>query len=223
LGEESRAWQRLTPDDQAALTAAGHHRAWGPGDVIMSQGDPPGSTIVIRRGWVKISATNDRGDNAPLAARGPGEIVGELAPISDRPRNATVHAITDVHALVIPRDRLLAVMQRHPGIANEFIHTTAVRLEQSDRLRLETGGPDFPQRLAAVLLELANQFEPDAHDSPVDLPFTQEDLAAMARVSRSTLVRGLDKLRATGAVTTTRGCVRITDPRALHDLAAGRA
>jgi CRP/FNR family transcriptional regulator, cyclic AMP receptor protein len=219
LDSDSRAWFRLTPEDRAALTDAGYSRTWRSGETLASQGAPPGSTYVIRSGWVKISATNDRGDNAPLALRGPGEIVGELAPISDRPRNATIRAITDVTALVIPRDRLLDVLSRRPRITHALIHASAVRLEQSDRLRLETGHPDFPQRLAAVLLELANQVDPTLQSSPVDLPFTQDDLAALARVSRSTLIRGLDKLRATGAVTTARGHVRIADPQALHDFA----
>ena len=43
------------------------------------QGSPPSSMFVIFEGWVKITATNYRGDNAPLAARGQGEIVGELS------------------------------------------------------------------------------------------------------------------------------------------------
>ena len=55
--------------------------------------------FVVLRGWVKISATNYRGDDAPLAARGPAEIVGEMAPISGLPRTATMSAIDEVHTL----------------------------------------------------------------------------------------------------------------------------
>lgn len=220
---EGRAWHRLNPTEQAALQGAGYTQDWQPGEVIMRQGAPAGGMCVILSGWVKISVTNERGDNAPIAARGPGEIIGELGAISGRPRNSTIHAIGTVHALVIPQERLRTVLARCPRIAQELLNVAAIRLQQSDLLRLEAGGPVFPQRLAATLLELAHQCAPDAADTTqIDLPFTQDELAAFARVSRSTLVRGLDELRTQGIVQTARRRVRIVNLKTLRDLAAGR-
>ncbi len=221
---ERRAWYRLNDGEQAALTESGQARNYSPREFLAMQGSPPSSMFVILRGWVKITATNYRGDNAPLAARGPGEIVGELAPISGLPRMATIQAIDDVLALVIPRERLLAVVRRKPRISEELLRTAAIRLQQSDRLRLEVGGPDLPQRLAAVLLELALQYNPDWEvASEVVLHETQEDLASFARVSRSTFIRGLDELKRAGVVRTARNRVTIIRPDLLRDLAAGRA
>jgi len=51
---------------------------------------------------------------------------------------------------------------------------------------------------------------------------TQEDLASYARVSRSTLIRGLDELKRLGVVRTARHRVTIVRPDILRDLAAGR-
>ena len=220
---ERRAWYRLTEAERAALTEAGNMKVWRPGEIIALQGSPPTSMFVVLRGWVKISATNYRGDDAPLAARGPAEIIGEMAPISGLPRTATMSAIDEVHTLVVARERLLGVLRRRPHIAEELLRTVAIRLQQSDRLRLESGGPDFPQRLAAVLLELALQYAPDwAEGRQVKLKFNQGELASFARVSRSTLVRGLDELRKLGVVETARQHITIMHPETLRELAAGR-
>ncbi|HEY7592411.1 MAG TPA: Crp/Fnr family transcriptional regulator [Actinophytocola sp.] len=220
---ERRAWHRLTVAEQNALTTPGQQRIWQSGEFLAMQGSPPSSMFVIIRGWVKITATNYRGDNAPLAARGPGEIVGELAPISGLPRGATIQAMDEVCAWVITAERLLAVLSRNPRIAMELLRSLAFRLQQSDRLRLESGGTEFPQRLAALLLELALQYDPDwAAASEVVLHQTQEDLASFARVSRSTLIRGLDELKRIGVVKTARHRVTIIRPDILRDLAAGR-
>lgn len=220
---ERRAWFRLTPEERAALTAAGHIKLWQPGEILALQGGPPTSTFVVLRGWVKISASNYRGDDAPLAVRGPAEIVGETAPMSGLPRTATISAIDEVQTLVLPRERFLRVLRDRPHISEELFRTTAMRLQQSDRLRLESGGPDFPQRLAAVLLELALHYVADwAEATQVDLHFNQAELAALARVSRSTLIRGLDELRRLDVVRTTRQHITIVRPQALSDLAAGR-
>lgn len=220
---ERRAWYRLTAAERAALTAAGHVKIWRPGEILALQGSAPTSMFVVLRGWVKISATNYRGDDAPLATRGPAEIVGELAPISGLPRAATMQAIDEVHTLVVSRERLLSVLRRRPHITEELLRTAAIRQQQSDRLRLESGGADFPQRLAAVLLELALQYAPDwAEGKQVDLHFNQGELASFARVSRSTLVRGLEELRKLGVVKTARQRITIMHPETLRELAAGR-
>jgi CRP/FNR family transcriptional regulator, cyclic AMP receptor protein len=220
--DERRAWYRLTAAEQAALLACGIQRTWGPGEILALQGSPPSSMFVIFQGFVKITAANYRGDNAPLAARGPAEIVGEMAPISGVPRIATIQAIDEVRALVVPRDRLLALLEQMPRISAELFRSAVFRLQQSDRLRLESGGSLIPQRLAAVLLELALQYDPDWEVADeIQLPETQEDLASFARVSRSTLIRGLDELKKLGVLETARHRVTIIRPDMLRDLAAG--
>jgi CRP/FNR family transcriptional regulator, cyclic AMP receptor protein len=221
-GGERRAWHRLKQADQTALRECGYERTWLPGEILALQGSPPSGMYIILSGWVKITARNYRGDDAPLAARGPGEIVGELSPISQLARSATITALDTVRTLVIPRDRLLALLERRPGIAQELLRTTGIRLQQSDRLRLESGGPDFAQRLAAVLLELAVQYSPDwTKAEKVDLNVTHEDLAGYARVSRRTLLRGLEELRRLKVIKTARHRVTITEPDILRELAAG--
>jgi CRP/FNR family cyclic AMP-dependent transcriptional regulator len=219
---EPRAWHRLTPEDRAALTECGYERTWHRGEILALEGGPPASMFVILAGWVKITARNYRGEDAPLAARGPAEIVGELSPISQLTRSATITALDTVLTLVVPRDRLLALLARRPGIARELLRTTGIRLHQSDRLRLESGGPDFAPRLAAVLLELAVQYYPDwTSAEKVDLNVTQEELASFARVSLSTLRRGLDELKRLSVIEVGRHRVTIIQPRILRELAAG--
>jgi CRP-like cAMP-binding protein len=218
---ERRAWHRLTEAERAAFLAFGRERTWQSGEILAMQGDPPGNVFVILDGWVKITVTNQRGDHAPLAVRGKGDIVGELGPISGLPRSATIEAIDVVRALVIPGERLLAILQREPRISAELFRTAAVRQQQSDRLRLEAGGSD-PQQLAAILVERALQYDPDwERASEVVLPETQEDLASFARVSRSTLIRGLDELKRLGVLETARHRVTIVRPDILRNLAAG--
>lgn len=221
-GGERRAWYRLPEPDRAALRDCGYERTWLAGEILALEGSPPSGMFIILSGWVKITARNYRGDDAPLAARGPGEIVGEMSPISQLARSATITALNKVHTLVIPRDRVLNLLATHPKIAQELLRTTGIRLQQSDRLRLESGGPDFIQRLAAVLLELAVQYSPDwTNAEKVDLNVTHDDLAGYARVSRRTLLRGLEELRRLKVVRTARHRVTILEPDLLRELAAG--
>lgn len=221
---ETRSWSKLSGSERTALTDAGRVRTWQPGEILALQGSPPSGMFVILHGWVRIIATDyERGSNVPLAVRGPAEIVGELAVISGLPRTATIQAIVEVRALAIPRERALAVLRDKPRIAGVLFRAVAIRLRQSDPNRVE-GSQDFPQRLAAVLLELALQHEPGWETAgEIMLHVTQEDLASFARVSRSTLIRGLDAMKKVGLVQTRRHEVTILRPDLLRDLASGRA
>jgi CRP/FNR family transcriptional regulator, cyclic AMP receptor protein len=216
-----RGWHRLTDAERAALTQSGRVRTWAPGEILALQGDPPSNMFVVLHGWVRITATTYHGESTPVAARGPAEFVGELSPLSGLPRTATIQAMDDVQALVVPRDQFLAVLRRHPRISEELLRTAAIRLQQSELARMESG-PAFTQRLAAVLLELALQHDPDWQAAThIDLKVTQEDLASFVRVSRRTLIRGLDDLKRLGVARTARHRVTITRPDILRDLAAG--
>jgi hypothetical protein len=48
---------------------------------------------------------------------GPGEIFGEMAVIEHRPRSATATALKDTDVYFLPRDEMLALLQRSPGLA----------------------------------------------------------------------------------------------------------
>jgi CRP/FNR family transcriptional regulator, cyclic AMP receptor protein len=219
----ARIWQRLTEAERATLTEAGYIRTWQTGEIIALQGDTAGALSVILDGWVKISVTNHRGDSAPIAIRGPSDIIGELGPMAGIPRTATMQAIQNTRTLTIPLERFRSVLRRFPRINEELLREAGYRLQQSDRLRLESGGPDFSSRLADLLLELCAQCAPDAGDNDhIDLPFGQEELAAFARVSRSTLVRGIDELRSLGIIKTSRRRVTVLRLQRLRDLASGK-
>jgi CRP/FNR family transcriptional regulator, cyclic AMP receptor protein len=221
-GPKHRSWLQLNETERGALIEVGRRRIWWPGDFLAQQGGPPRSMFVILRGWVRITAVNRRGDSVPLAARGPGEIVGEMSPISGLPRMATIQALDEVETLVVPRDRLLAILGRHPGISEELLRTAVIRLQQTDHPKMGSGGPDVPQRLAAVLLERALEYDP-GWQAAIDLHLsvTQDDLASHAQVSRRALTRGLNELRTQGVIQTGRQRVTIIRPDVLRELAAG--
>ncbi|MFJ3880016.1 cyclic nucleotide-binding domain-containing protein [Streptomyces sp. NPDC090077] len=54
--------------------------------------------LLILTGWTKVTASAATGYQALLALRGPGDIVGESAAVTGRPRSATVTALERVPA-----------------------------------------------------------------------------------------------------------------------------
>lgn len=62
-----------------------------------------------------------------LATLGAGDHFGEVALLTDSPRNATVVAMTPVHALVIARRDLVALLAGIPGLRDRLASRLEVR------------------------------------------------------------------------------------------------
>jgi len=93
------------------------------GKVLMRQGERGREFFALLEGEVEI-----RRNGRKLATRGQGDFVGEIALLSERPRVATVTALTPVRALVI-RDRdFHALIRRTPQIALKVLQAFVERL-----------------------------------------------------------------------------------------------
>jgi NADH dehydrogenase len=70
-----------------------------PGEVVFREGDRGDWFYIVLNGEVEVR----QGDQV-LRRLGPGEVFGEIALVSDRPRSASVHTLTAVTLLAVDRD-----------------------------------------------------------------------------------------------------------------------
>jgi CRP/FNR family transcriptional regulator, cyclic AMP receptor protein len=209
-GAASTFWDRLSPAEQAAVTAAATRSGFPAGAVICGQGEESKQVYVVLSGQVKVIAGSAAGHGVVLAVCGPGEIIGELSAIDGRPRSATMTAVDAVEVLLIPAVRLPALCDAHPRIAWSLLQVIARRLRDTDQQRAEYGGGTTTQRLVTLLLDLASQW---GRQTPAGVhivtPATQRELAETASASRESMARVLRELREAGVVTTGRGWITI--------------
>jgi CRP-like cAMP-binding protein len=188
--------------------------------VLFHEGDPSRHVALIERGWVKVTATSRRGWEALLAIRGAGDILGELSAVDGRPRLATVRGLTQVEATVITAERLHSCMTTRPEIAMALLRHLAASLREADGRRAEYGASNGDSRLATLLLELVERHGiPAPEGMLIDLPLTQQDLAASVGVSREVVARTLRVLRSRRIVLTSRRRIVVARPDLLQSLA----
>ncbi len=96
------AW--VTYRDAKAKAESIQEKSYAAGQIIFRQGDVGDRVYVVKSGEVEIVRENpDKGETI-IARLRDGEYFGEMALLSDAPRNATVRAATKVVALTIDRD-----------------------------------------------------------------------------------------------------------------------
>jgi CRP-like cAMP-binding protein len=103
------------------------------GQVIFNEGDVGTEAYLLRSGYVTVTKLEE-GKTVELATRGPGEILGEMALIDDKPRSASVIAKTRVEAEVITRADLKDMLAHAPEPLVTILHQLLVRLRDANEL-----------------------------------------------------------------------------------------
>jgi CRP/FNR family transcriptional regulator, cyclic AMP receptor protein len=202
-------WDLLPPEERRVLRGLGRDKEYPPGATICVEGEPTTHVFILLNGLVKVLSVTDDGHETVLALRGPGDLVGEVAGETAGRRNATMRAVVTVHALIVGFDRFRSFLDTHQGGSHAYRRVTTRRWSDADatlRIRPVTSGA---QRLAGLLLGLANQLGRQGGGViEVALPLSQEELASLAGTSRATVARAFSNWRARGLIRT--GQHRIT-------------
>ncbi|MDT4986785.1 MAG: family transcriptional regulator, cyclic receptor protein [Micromonosporaceae bacterium] len=213
-------WTDVPDEDREELEQLGWVRSFPAGVLILRERDASSHVILLRSGCVKVVCHSDDGYEVVLGIRDAGDLVGELASPAGEGRSASVYAISDVEALVVPAGRFYGFVRTHPDTAVALHATLSARLREADRYRASAATEPVERRLAALLLELGERYgQPDATGAIlIDLPLCQDELAGLLLTSRRTIGRVLMKLRRTGTVVTGRRVIILREPATLRDM-----
>jgi CRP-like cAMP-binding protein len=88
------------------------------GEVVVKEGDPGDSFMVVARGTVRVFRHAADGRRVDLARLGEGSILGEMALIADEPRTASVDVEGSADLLVFRRKALTALADELPQVAS---------------------------------------------------------------------------------------------------------
>lgn len=219
-------WPALDERERAALAGAARPSLYPARAPLCHQGDRHDHVIVILSGWVKVTSTTSGGHDIVLAVRGPGDLVGESAVLARRKRSATVSALDRVGALLVPAERFTAFLDAHPRAWLLISDTFVRRLDDADRRLRAQASTSGAQRLAVLLLHLADlseRYAPPAPDGSVAIspPLSQEELGSWVDASRETVARALRDWRAQGLVRTGWRRTVVVDRAGLRAVARG--
>jgi CBS domain-containing protein len=92
------------------------------GTLILEQGGRAAEHLfVVKRGAVSLFLTADDGSELVVDYRGEGEYFGLLSVISDEAPRSNVRAEDDTIGLLLPKERLQAVLEAHPTVSERFL------------------------------------------------------------------------------------------------------
>jgi serine/threonine protein kinase len=134
--ERYQSVDELRHDVERFLRSTWHlPRKWfAAGSTIVTEGEPGDSAYIIVDGRC-LAFTTESGVETALREMGPGDVFGEMAVVSNRPRTANVRALGDVLVMVVTGDTLAAALGLNRWMG-KFVKALAERFQEADgRLR----------------------------------------------------------------------------------------
>jgi len=149
----SSLMKMLATLDRRLLQELMTEQRFTPGDIIFHEGDPGDALYIIWAGRVAVvKGRFSRPDE--LFFRSPGEIVGDMALLENKPRWASLVAVDHVRLLRIERDSFYKLLQAHPTISLNLLALLSARLRAShDSYRAEMRPDKTTLRQISSLLD----------------------------------------------------------------------
>jgi CRP-like cAMP-binding protein len=200
-------------EDRQALLQLARRRRFARKEVVFHEGDPGDTVHVIVSGHVAVRNTTPLGDVAMLRVLGPGQHFGELALVSEGPRNATVVALDAVETRSVPRSHFDELRRKHPAIDKAMMEALVGEVRRLSHQLQDLMYVPVDKRLCRRLAELADLYD---SDGAVTIPITQEDLAQLTGTTRPTANKVLRMAEADGLIAVARGRIQVIDRETLR-------
>ena len=129
----------LDPLEIERVRRFGNVRSFAAGELLWTVGQVAPGLMVILTGKVAVTERDQFDNHKPIGVHGPGNFLGELAQLSDRPALVDAIAQEPVEALIIPSERLRALMIAEAELGERIMR--ALILRRVAILQAAIGGP----------------------------------------------------------------------------------
>lgn len=187
------------------------------GSRIFQQGDQPKGIYCIGAGQVKLSRSSPEGRDVVLGMAGLGDVLGVRPLLTGVPHDVTAETTVETRVCLVLRRDFLNFLRRNGPVSLRLAEKLSLYLGNAYQQVCGVVLKPAAERLAGVLLDLCQkQGRPDCGGASLMVQLGQEELAALAGVSRRSLNRALATLRTSGLIECRRRCIIIRNPEALR-------
>lgn len=211
----------LTEVETRKLLARAVTKKFEKRQVIFRKGDAGSGMYVVLSGYVAVSVDSVCGNDRPLRAYGPGDVIGDISMFDGKGRISGAMTLEDANLKFVRRSDFEAILAARPELALKVIGYLCARLRrQHDDLDAQLS-LDVPARLARLILSLHHRLVlPDDNLQKRPLRFSQVELAALLGLTRKWVGRELIKWRDAHIIELSRRKLVIRDQTALERIIA---
>lgn len=118
-------------------------RTYRPGENVVAEGTKGATAFIILSGAVRV-LKQAKGREIPVATLGEGQVFGEMGLIEDRPRSATVRALSELKVRCIDREQFNELLRIKPAVLIPIMKSLFERIRQASDLLAENAIEENP-------------------------------------------------------------------------------
>ncbi|MEW6777617.1 MAG: Crp/Fnr family transcriptional regulator [Bdellovibrionota bacterium] len=189
------------------------------GDQLFLEGQEAKTFYLARQGWVKILRQTSGGGSVLFELLGPGDMVGAVAVLDQRPFPATAVAATSVEVLLLPGSRFRILVNQYPDLQKTYMREIGDRMRQARDWQAQIASR-VEGRIAQLFLRLAERMG-RREGAKIRFPrvLTRQEIADMVGTTVETAIRVLSGWNKSGLVLSEEEEFVITDLEKLVALA----
>ncbi len=196
-----------------------HDHSYAAGETIYFEGDAAQYLYLVAMGRVKLVRNTSTGHDVWLDVLHGGEYFGSLESLGMQTYSETAVAHTDGCILQISSHDFDTILGRYPEVTLKVLSAVGQRLQESQEVIKQLSSYTVEQRVASALCRLAGKLGQQGDEGVlIQLPFSRQDLAAMAGTTTETVSRVMSRFADTGLIKTGRKWVAVTDQEGLAAL-----
>ena len=192
------------------------------GRSIYFQEDPADAFYMVKSGMLRSYVMASDGKEITLELLRPGKVFGSVSFFMGIERIASVVALTDAEVVVLNQESIRQCFGEHYGLATEIIRalgaTTQFLVSQVENLTIISA----EHRVAHTLLQLALEFKEHGEDTGYNIPYTHQQIAELAGLSRVATTKELNRFAEKGWVELGYRAIRVQDEQALRGVYSRR-
>lgn len=171
----------LAPDEVERLRRFGECRSYPLNSALAKAGHIAPGLVIILSGEVEVTQGDVDKGYSHIVTHGPGSFMGELAQLSGRPSLVNADALSDVEAIVVPPERLRALLIAEAELGERIMR--ALILRRVGLIQTGGGGPVIVGREGnPAALRLVNFLRRNGH--PYQLLDSETDACARTLVEK---------------------------------------
>jgi CRP-like cAMP-binding protein len=183
-------------DPWVSLKQVARRRSFHKKEMLYHDGDPAQELYLLDRGRVRLFNHSSQGRKLTLSVVEPGDIFGEMALFAAGRLVGEAQALSDGALYAVPRRDLEILLKRDSQLVLLVMENLGRRLQAVERRLGDLVFKSVPERLAALLLDMAGPVGWQSH-GPTPLPYhyTHQQFAEMINTHRETVTKVFNRFR----------------------------
>lgn len=162
--------------------------------VIYSEGNHPNRLYYVLKGKVKAYKVNDDGKELVTSLFSPGDFLGHIALLEEKPYTDTAVALEETELAEIPKEDFEELIYNNREIAQKFIRMLAKNISAKENQLLGLAYNSLRKKVAEALVLLQEKYQED-RDEKFVIKINRESLASIAGTATESLIRTLGDFR----------------------------